>query len=165
MPFVTYASGFVASFAVKPLAARTSSTTVTLLGTLFAIVFAFWIQFSNDSFGKSWQVYAASGLSGISGSALSISTLSLVSELTFDCPNMAAFVFGVVSFTDQMLNGLIVFGLETLLPDVDVLGSNSFYKVVIVSATLTSSAFLICLSCLEATIKRSGKSTVCSTKL
>ena len=131
------------------MAARTSPTTVIFFGTLFSVLFATWIQLAGSNFGHSWQVYAASCLIGISNAALSISTLSLVSELTTECSNMASFVFGVFSFTDQLLNGVTVFVLESILPEPDIEAENSFYQVIVVAASFISSVFIIGLTSLE----------------
>lgn len=143
IPFITYATGFVSSFLIRPLAAKIGSKKVIFVGISVALGFAAWIQFSGETFGNSWQVYVASAMNGLAGTSLAIASLSLISDLTADSPGSSAFVFGCISFTDKLVNGLSIFTLESVLPVADISGTNLFYKNVIVGTTAASAAVLV----------------------
>ncbi|KAI1296851.1 Major facilitator superfamily domain-containing protein 12 [Halotydeus destructor] len=146
VPFVTYTVGFLVSFAFKPIATRLGSKAVLLIGCNFGLAFALWIYLADDSFGQSWQVYGATALNGIAGTCFLISIVSLISKLTKDYPDSGAFVFGVMSFTDKLVNGTSIFLLEMLLPVPSAHGRNGFYSKAIVSVTCACILVLVLIT-------------------
>lgn len=103
------------------------------MGASFVAAFCAWIQFAGPGFGSSWQIYAVSALNGIAGTTLVIAALSMISDLTSTQAKPTAFVFGAISFTDKLANGISVFLLEEYLPKKTEHGANEFYKTLIVT--------------------------------
>ncbi|KAI1296905.1 Major facilitator superfamily domain-containing protein 12 [Halotydeus destructor] len=116
VPFVTYAVGFVTSFAIKPVSNRFGSKAVLLFGCFIGLIFGGWVFMADKNIGRSWQIYGIAALNGIAGTSLLVSITSLISKLTKDYPGSGAFVFSVMGFTDKVTNGSTVLLLEYLLP-------------------------------------------------
>ncbi|KAI1296866.1 Major facilitator superfamily domain-containing protein 12 [Halotydeus destructor] len=162
VPFVTYAVGFVLSFALKPISARFGSKTVLLFGCIFGLLFGGWVFMADENFGRSWQIYGIAALNGVAGTSLLVSIVSLISKLTKDYPGSGAFVFGVMSFSDKLMNGSSILLLELLLPKGSVDGDNGLYQttIVAVSGVCISILILVTGSLLYFKSKQSESKTI-----
>ncbi|KAI1296904.1 Major facilitator superfamily domain-containing protein 12 [Halotydeus destructor] len=167
VPFVTYAVGFVASFALKPISNRFGSKTVLLFGCFSGALFGGWVFMADENFGQSWQIYGVAALNGVAGTSLLVSITSLISKLTKDYPGSGAFVFGVMSFSDKLMNGSTVLLLEFRLPEPNIDESNEFYQNMIVTVTGVCISILIVITCslLCSKSKQSESTTELCTKL
>ncbi|KAI1296852.1 Major facilitator superfamily domain-containing protein 12 [Halotydeus destructor] len=167
VPFVTYAMGFVASFALKPISNRFGSKTVLLFGCFIGLIFGGWVFMADENFGRSWQIYGIAALNGVAGTSLLMSIVSLISKLTKDYPCSSAFVFGVMSFSDKLMNGSSILLLELLLPEADMAKGNEFYQTTIVAVTGVCISILIVITCslLYSKSKQSESTTELCTKL
>jgi hypothetical protein len=58
----------------------------------------------------------ASVIFGAGGTIISIASLSITTDLIGDNTNSGAFVFGAMSFTDKLSNGLVVAALQQFSP-------------------------------------------------
>ncbi|XP_054163893.1 major facilitator superfamily domain-containing protein 12-like [Oppia nitens] len=130
IPFVTYISGFIFSFASKFISAKTGPKILLALGCVFGFGSCFWNNFGsieNDSF-KTWQVYGATLLFGIGGTTMLIASLALTSDLIGGNTMSSAFVFGTMSFFDKVLNGSVVVILEQINPNKNMNDDNDDKK-------------------------------------
>ena len=81
-----------------------------------------WVYFGEDEHGKkadffrSYGIFIAAALFGAAGSAVLITSLSLTAELISSNTESAAFVYGAMSFTDKVSNGLAVMVIQHYIP-------------------------------------------------
>ncbi|KAJ7365907.1 hypothetical protein OS493_002637 [Desmophyllum pertusum] len=84
IPLVVYISGFLSTFLTKPL---------------------------NKCYGRKHQytsAYGAAALLGVGGSTLLITALTMLADLIGENVETGAFVYGAMSFTDKLSNGIAV---------------------------------------------------------
>ncbi len=67
----------------------------------------------------SWQIYGASVLLGAGGSTLLVTSLAFTSDLIAHNTESGAFVYGAMSFTDKLSNGVAVMIIQYLHPCVN----------------------------------------------
>ena len=81
-----------------------------------------WVYFGEDEHGKkadffrTYGIFIAAALFGAAGSAVLITSLSLTAELISNNTESAAFVYGAMSFTDKVSNGLAVMVIQHYIP-------------------------------------------------
>ena len=81
-----------------------------------------WVYFGGDEHGKADEFFKHSGIFfaaamfGSAGSAVLITSLSLTAELIGNNTETSAFVYGAMSFTDKMSNGLAVMVIQHFIP-------------------------------------------------
>ena len=81
-----------------------------------------WVYFGEDEHGKkadffrTYGIFIAAALFGAAGSAVFITSLSLTAELISNNTESAAFVYGAMSFTDKVSNGLAVMVIQHYIP-------------------------------------------------
>ena len=81
-----------------------------------------WVYFGEDEHGKkadffrSYGIFIETDLFGAAGSTVLITSLSLTAELISNNTESAAFVYGAMSFTDKVSNGLAVMVIQHYIP-------------------------------------------------
>jgi len=122
IPLVMYCSGFVTSFLMKRLNRKAGRKVTYLLGSLVGMASAAWVFFGGDRQGeadvffKTYGIFFAAALYGLAGSTVLITSLSLTAELISANTDSAAFVYGAMSFTDKVSNGLAVMVIQHYIP-------------------------------------------------
>ncbi|XP_029104923.1 major facilitator superfamily domain-containing protein 12-like [Scleropages formosus] len=113
IPLVMYVSGFVCSLAMKPLSKLIGRSMTYFVGLLLILVFSYWVMLS-ERMGS--EVYGAAVLLGSGSATILVMSLSMTAELIGDQTQSGAFVYGAMSFTDKVANGLGVMIIQGLHP-------------------------------------------------
>ncbi|KAG5275983.1 hypothetical protein AALO_G00126650 [Alosa alosa] len=113
IPLVMYVSGLVSSLVMKPLSKRISIKMTYLVGLLLIMAFALWVLLERNM-GK--LIYGGAVLLGSGSTIILVMSLSLTANLIGEQTQSGAFVYGAMSFTDKVANGLGVMLIQTLYP-------------------------------------------------
>ncbi|XP_068195949.1 major facilitator superfamily domain-containing protein 12-like [Antennarius striatus] len=113
IPLVMYLSGFFSSFIMKPLSKRIGKYVTYFVGLLLILAFASWVLL-DERMGQ--RVYGAALLLGAGSATILIMSLAMTAELIADQTRSGAFVYGAMSFTDKLANGVAVMIIQVLHP-------------------------------------------------
>lgn len=113
IPLVMYLSGFLSSFIMKPISKRIGKSLTYFMGLLMIMAFSFWVLV-DASMGR--RVYGAAVLLGAGSATILVISLAMTAELISDQTQSGAFVYGAMSFTDKVANGLAVMVIQSLHP-------------------------------------------------
>lgn len=113
IPLVMYVSGFVSSFLMKPINKWIGRNLTYFIGLLAIATFSAWIALDPD---LGVAVYGAAVILGSGSATILVTSLSMTADLIGSHSHSAAFVYGAMSFTDKVANGLAVLIIQTLHP-------------------------------------------------
>ncbi|CAB1456737.1 unnamed protein product [Pleuronectes platessa] len=113
IPLVIYMSGFLSSFIMKPLTKLIGKCLTYFVGLLLIMAFSYWVLL-DDRMGQ--QVYGAAVLLGAGSATILVISLAMTAELISDQTQSGAFVYGAMSFTDKLANGVAVMIIQALHP-------------------------------------------------
>jgi len=119
IPLTMYSSGFITSFLMKVLNRKAGRKVAYLLGAavgLAAAVWVFWGDTWSFEWFKQYGIFLVSVLYGVGSCAVLITSLSITAELIGPNTESAAFVYGAMSFTDKVSNGLAVMAIQKNIP-------------------------------------------------
>ncbi|XP_040575616.1 major facilitator superfamily domain-containing protein 12 [Lepeophtheirus salmonis] len=134
IPLVMFVSGFFVSFIMKCTNNRIGRKPTFIIGSIIGLVGCVMAYFDGGgtNFFINYGIYAVAILIGAGASVLLITSLSLTSELIGANIESAAFVFGAMSLTDKLSNGLAVVMIQTYVPDpLNLISSKDFYRTVL----------------------------------
>lgn len=106
IPLVVYVSGFLSTFLTKPLNKCYGRKGTFFLGLLLIAGTSLWMWFIPK--GYLLQTYGVSVLLGVGGSTLLVTALTMLADLIGENVETGAFVYGAMSFTDKLSNGIAV---------------------------------------------------------
>ncbi|KAM6216690.1 major facilitator superfamily domain-containing protein 12 [Rhynchocyon petersi] len=135
IPLVMYLSGFFSSFLMKPVNRWIGRNLTYFTGLLVTLIFAAWVALAS---GLGTAVYAAAALLGAGCATILITSLAMTADLIGPHTHSGAFVYGAMSFSDKVANGLAVMAIQSLHPCVSELccaACVSFYHWVMVVVT------------------------------
>ncbi|XP_071794886.1 major facilitator superfamily domain-containing protein 12-like [Asterias amurensis] len=115
VPLVMYVSGFISSFLVSLVNKKLGRKLTYFLSVLVFSGGCTWLWFPDID----KQVYGAAVLIGAGGSTLLVTSLALTSDLIAHNTESGAFVYGAMSFTDKLSNGVAVMIIQYLHPCVN----------------------------------------------
>ncbi|XP_018098998.1 major facilitator superfamily domain-containing protein 12 isoform X1 [Xenopus laevis] len=113
IPLVMYVSGFVSSFLMKPINKWIGRNLTYFVGLLAIATFAAWVALDP---GMGVAVYGAAVVLGTGSATILVTSLSMTADLIGTHSRSAAFVYGAMSFTDKVANGLAVVAIQSLHP-------------------------------------------------
>ncbi|KAK2895759.1 major facilitator superfamily domain-containing protein 12-like [Channa argus] len=113
IPLVMYVSGFLSSFIMKPVSKLIGKCLTYFVGLLLIMAFSYWVLL-DDKMGQ--QVYGAAVLLGTGSATILVISLAMTAELISDQTQSGAFVYGAMSFTDKLANGVAVMIIQALHP-------------------------------------------------
>ncbi|XP_070816407.1 major facilitator superfamily domain containing 12b [Chaetodon trifascialis] len=114
IPLVMYISGFVCSLAMKPLSKLIGINMTYLIGLLLVLGFATWV-FVDENMGAE-SIYGAAVLLGAGSATVLVMSLSMTATLIGEQTQSGAFVYGSMSFTDKVANGVGVILIQSTRP-------------------------------------------------
>ncbi|XP_006869107.1 PREDICTED: major facilitator superfamily domain-containing protein 12 [Chrysochloris asiatica] len=135
IPLVMYLSGFVSSFLMKTINKWIGRNLTYFTGLLIILTFAAWVALVS---GLGTAVYGAAALLGAGCATILITSLAMTADLIGPHTQSGAFVYGAMSFSDKVANGLAVMVIQSLHPCVSELccaACVSFYHWVMVMVT------------------------------
>lgn len=112
IPLVMYISGFLSSFLMKPVNKCIGRNMTYFLGIVMILVFAYWLWF----FQIDNSIFGAAVLLGSGSATILVTSLSMTADLIGENTQSGAFVYGSMSFTDKVANGLGVVIIQALHP-------------------------------------------------
>ncbi|XP_053481733.1 major facilitator superfamily domain-containing protein 12 [Ictalurus furcatus] len=113
IPLVLYVSGFVSSLAMKPISKRLGVSMTYFAGLVPIMAFGIWVLLDLK---MGVRVYGAAVLLGAGSAVILVMSLSMTANLIGDQTQSGAFVYGAMSFTDKVANGLAVMIIQSLYP-------------------------------------------------
>ncbi|KAI1882607.1 hypothetical protein AGOR_G00236630 [Albula goreensis] len=113
IPLVMYLSGFTSSLAMKPFSKLIGRSMTYFLGLLLIMAFSYWVLL-DPTMGE--RVYGAAVLLGAGSATILVMSLAMTADLIGEQTQSAAFVYGAMSFTDKVANGLGVMAIQLLHP-------------------------------------------------
>uniref|UniRef100_A0A8C5LS17 Major facilitator superfamily domain containing 12 n=1 Tax=Leptobrachium leishanense TaxID=445787 RepID=A0A8C5LS17_9ANUR len=113
IPLVMYVSGFVSSFLMKPVNKLIGRNLTYFIGLLAIAAFSAWVALDPD---LGVAVYGAAVILGSGSATILVTSLSMTADLIGSYSHSAAFVYGAMSFTDKVANGLAVVIIQSLHP-------------------------------------------------
>ncbi|XP_072219783.1 major facilitator superfamily domain-containing protein 12-like [Leuresthes tenuis] len=113
IPLVMYLSGFLSSFIMKPVSRRIGKCLTYFVGLVLIMAFSYWVLL-DIRMGQ--QVYGAAVLLGAGSATILVISLAMTAELIADQTQSGAFVYGAMSFTDKLANGVAVMVIQALHP-------------------------------------------------
>ncbi|XP_003788915.1 major facilitator superfamily domain-containing protein 12 isoform X1 [Otolemur garnettii] len=135
IPLVMYLSGFFSSFLMKPINKCIGRNLTYFTGLLVVLVFAAWVALAD---GLGMAVYGAAVLLGTGCATILVTSLAMTADLIGPHTHSGAFVYGAMSFSDKVANGLAVMAIQSLHPCPSELCCRAcvgFYHWVMVVAT------------------------------
>ncbi|KAM8925255.1 major facilitator superfamily domain-containing protein 12 isoform 3-T3 [Lycaon pictus] len=135
IPLVMYLSGFCSSFLMKPVNKCIGRNLTYFTGLLVILAFAAWVALA-DRLGMA--VYAAAVLLGAGCATILVTSLAMTADLIGPHTHSGAFVYGAMSFSDKVANGLAVMAIQSLYPcslEICCRACMGFYRWVMVAAT------------------------------
>ncbi|XP_069784841.1 major facilitator superfamily domain-containing protein 12a isoform X2 [Narcine bancroftii] len=112
IPLVMYVSGFLSSFLMKPVNKYIGRNMTYFLGLVVILSFAYWVWFFQIEKG----IFGAAILLGSGSTTILVTSLSMTADLIGDNTQSGAFVYGSMSFTDKVANGLGVLIVQSFHP-------------------------------------------------
>ncbi|XP_022381683.1 major facilitator superfamily domain-containing protein 12 isoform X2 [Enhydra lutris kenyoni] len=135
IPLLMYVSGFCSSFLMKPVNRSIGRNLTYFAGLLAILAFAAWVALA-DRLGVA--VYAAAVLLGVGCATILVTSLAMTADLIGPHTHSGAFVYGAMSFSDKVANGLAVMAIQSLYPcslEICCRACMGFYRWVMVAAT------------------------------
>jgi len=116
IPLIQYVTSFLCSFATN-FSNRAAGRHLTWLGgAFFGCIVAILIQFMPDNPMRSFGIFFVAILVGASGCVFLITSLGLTADLIGDHVQSGALIYGLMSLTDKLSNGLAVVVIQDLIP-------------------------------------------------
>ncbi|XP_053317968.1 major facilitator superfamily domain-containing protein 12 isoform X2 [Spea bombifrons] len=113
IPLVMYVSGFVSSFLMKPVNKLIGRNLTYFVGLLAIAAFAAWVALDPE---LGVAVYGAAVVLGSGSATILVTSLSMTADLIGPHSHSGAFVYGAMSFTDKVANGLAVMIIQSFHP-------------------------------------------------
>ncbi|XP_061588685.1 major facilitator superfamily domain-containing protein 12a [Cololabis saira] len=113
IPLVMYVSGFLSSFIMKPVSKGIGKSLTYFVGLVLIMGFSYWVLL-DAKMGQ--QIFGAAVLLGTGSATILVISLAMTAELIADQTQSGAFVYGAMSFTDKLANGIAVMLIQTLHP-------------------------------------------------
>ncbi|KAB0391907.1 hypothetical protein E2I00_002124 [Balaenoptera physalus] len=113
IPLVMYLSGFLSSFLLKPVNKCIGRNMTYFVGLLVILAFAAWVALA-DELGVA--VYVVAVLLGTGCATILVTSLAMTADLIGPHTHSGAFVYGAMSFSDKVANGLAVMAIQSLHP-------------------------------------------------
>jgi len=121
IPLVMFISGFFVSFFMNLLNRTLGSKGTFLLGAMIGLIaciatYAGSGENRTSNFFLHYGIFGVAVLYGAAASIILVTSLSLTAELIGENSTSAAFVYGAMSFTDKVSNGVAVVVIQKYIP-------------------------------------------------
>uniref|UniRef100_A0A8D8WMV6 Major facilitator superfamily domain-containing protein 12 n=1 Tax=Cacopsylla melanoneura TaxID=428564 RepID=A0A8D8WMV6_9HEMI len=109
VPMVILISGFATSFVIKPMNVHWGRKVAHVIGLLLGILVSIIVFAGTDLIAgfKIYQVYIEAVLFGISSTIIQVTSFGMAADFVGDDVSNGAFIYGLLSFSDKMANGLV----------------------------------------------------------
>ncbi|KAK9889427.1 hypothetical protein WA026_004697 [Henosepilachna vigintioctopunctata] len=138
IPLTMFIGSFIMSIGIEKLNRIFGRKLAYMIGVSLGIFACVWIQIGRGTFYLSYGIYIVAVLIGAGGSVILVTSLGITADLIGDKTGSGAFVYGIMSFTDKLANGVAVIIIQDLHKD----ASNKFYYRDILSYVCGTSMIL-----------------------
>ncbi|XP_066945029.1 major facilitator superfamily domain-containing protein 12-like isoform X2 [Macrobrachium rosenbergii] len=116
IPLVMYVSGFLTTTFLKCLNKCMGRKISFLMGCVFGGSACICVWFGTGEAYCHYWLYAVTALMGSGASIMLVTSLSITADLIGPCVESGAFVYGAMSFTDKVSNGIAVMIIQHFNP-------------------------------------------------
>ncbi|KAK4470273.1 hypothetical protein MN116_005844 [Schistosoma mekongi] len=113
VPLTVYLTSIATTLVQKPVQDLISRETNSGVGLIFVTIFCILVNYPGDP-PILHRIYIAAGILGIGCTIILITSLAMVSDLIAKNQRHGAFVYGYMSFTDKLANGIVIQIIELL---------------------------------------------------
>ncbi|XP_076178226.1 major facilitator superfamily domain-containing protein 12 isoform X2 [Ptiloglossa arizonensis] len=138
IPLIIFLSSFVIPLIKAKLRPKICKKCSFRIGVLLSICACIWIQFGRDITYTSSQIYCIAMILGSGGSIMIVTSLRITIDFIGQNINNAAFISGIMSFTDKLYSGVTIIFIQYL----ESKGSyQNFYRDILVYICASSAIF------------------------
>ncbi|KAB7495924.1 Major facilitator superfamily domain-containing protein 12 [Armadillidium nasatum] len=116
IPLVMYVAGFTTTTVMKPLNRIAGRKITFLIGCAIGAGGVVWVFFGQGPLYRTYYIYLVAILMGSGASTMLVTVLSLSADMIGNNIECGAFVYGSLSFTDKLSNGLVVMIIQYFSP-------------------------------------------------
>ncbi|XP_044256673.1 major facilitator superfamily domain-containing protein 12-like isoform X1 [Tribolium madens] len=138
IPLIMFIGSFITSMTIEKLNRCLGRKLSYILGVIMGVAACIWIKCGSNDELKSSQIYIIAVLIGSGGSITLVTSLGITADLIGDKTSSGAFVYGIMSFTDKLANGIAVVIIQDLHKD----SSNTGYYRDVLTYVCGGSALL-----------------------
>ncbi|CAH8592094.1 unnamed protein product [Heterobilharzia americana] len=113
VPLTVYVTSIVTIIVQKPIQDLISRELNSGIGLIFVTIFCILVSYPGSPT-VLYRIYIAAGILGIGCTTILITSLAMVSDLIAKNQRHGAFVYGYMSFTDKLANGVVIQIIELL---------------------------------------------------
>ncbi|CAH8571474.1 unnamed protein product [Schistosoma bovis] len=113
VPLTVYLTSIATTMVQKPIQDLISRETNSGIGLIFVTIFCILVNYPGNP-PIIHRIYIAAGILGIGCTIILITSLAMVSDLIGKYQQHGAFVYGYMSFTDKLANGIVIQIIELL---------------------------------------------------
>ena len=114
IPLTTYLGGLCTSLAMTKVNRQLGRKTTFILGCVLGVIACVWIKFYPKN--SDVQIFFVAVLIGAGGSTMLVTALSTVADLIGRNSESGAFIYGFMSLTDKVSNGVAVVIIQHFIP-------------------------------------------------
>ncbi|XP_012251530.2 major facilitator superfamily domain-containing protein 12-like [Athalia rosae] len=114
IPLTMFISSFAASLVIEKLNTNLGRKIAYAIGVILGIGACLWIRLGSGETYVTYEIYPVSMLLGTGGSIMLVTSLGVTADLIGQSTESGAFVYGVMSFTDKLSNGLVVGVIQSM---------------------------------------------------
>nr|XP_023021993.1 major facilitator superfamily domain-containing protein 12-like [Leptinotarsa decemlineata] len=118
VPLIMFIGSFFTSLIIERVNRCLGRKLTYFLGALLGVVACIWIKFGQGSYYVDYYIYVVALLIGSAGSIVLVTSLGVTTDFIGEKTNSGAFVYGIMSFTDKLANGIAVVIIQYLHKDV-----------------------------------------------
>lgn len=118
VPLVMFIGSFCTSLSLEKINRYFGRRLTFILGSLLGLIACMWIQFGggNDYY-MNYFIYIIAILIGSCGSIVLVTSLGVTTDFIGEKTGSGALVYGIMSFTDKLANGIAVIIIQSLHQD------------------------------------------------
>lgn len=128
IPLIMFLGSFLTSLIIEKFNRSTGRKFTYTTGAALGLIACIWIKFGTGSHFVDESIYIVAILIGSGGSIVLVSSLGITTDLIGEKTDSGAFVYGIMSFTDKLANGVAVIVIQYLHNDS---ANNVFYRDVL----------------------------------
>ncbi|CAH1170042.1 unnamed protein product [Phaedon cochleariae] len=108
VPLTMFVGSFVTSLLIEKINRCLGRKMTYCVGALLGLVACVWIKFGEGGGYTGFHIYVVAILIGAGGSIVLVTSLGITTDFIGDKTGSGAFVYGIMSFTDKLANGIAV---------------------------------------------------------
>ncbi|XP_076246049.1 major facilitator superfamily domain-containing protein 12 isoform X2 [Calliopsis andreniformis] len=160
IPLIMFLSSFVTSLVIEKLNTKLGRKIAYCFGVILGICACIWIHFGVGATYVKYQIYPVALILGSAGSIMLVTSLGVTADFIGHNTDSGAFVYGVMSFTDKLCNGLAVMLIQYLN---SWISCKHYYTEVLVYACGLSAVFgMLFVLCIKPFYRNTVYSTLTS---